>query len=105
MGNQKLLAEIACQDENEEIRLSAVAKIKDSARQYLRAIAGIFEDGIRGGLFLDRHPIAFADIVWSLFTGVVLWEDTKKGFDANKDFLRPTLGLAIEILCRGIKKN
>jgi AcrR family transcriptional regulator len=82
-----------------------VAQIKDSARKYLRAIAGIFQDGVRKGVFVDRHPIAFADIVWSLFTGVVLWEASKRGFDPRKDFLRPTLGLAIEIISRGIKKN
>ena len=80
------------------------SQIKDSARKYLRAIAGIFEDGVREGTFLDRHPTAFADIVWGLFAGLVLWEHTKKGFDSRKDFLRPTLGLAIEILSRGIKK-
>ena len=80
-------------------------QIKDGARKYLRAIAGIFEDGVRKGSFLDRHPVAFADIVWGLFAGLVLWEHTKKGFDPKKDFLMPTLGLAIEIISRGIKNN
>ena len=80
-------------------------RIKDDARKYLRAIAGIFEEGVREGSFLDRHPVAFADIVWGLFAGLVLWEHTKKGFDPTKDFLKPTLGLAIEIIRRGIKKN
>jgi AcrR family transcriptional regulator len=81
------------------------SQIKDDARKYLRAIAGIFEDGVQEGAFLDRHPVAFADIVWGLFAGLVLWEHTKKGFDPTKDFLRPTLGFAIEIIGRGIKKN
>ena len=81
------------------------SQIKDGARKYLRAIAGIFEDGVRKGSFLDRHTVAFADIVWGLFAGLVLWEHTKKGFDPKKDFLRPTLGFAIEIISRGIKKN
>lgn len=80
------------------------SQIKNGARNYLRAIAGIFEEGVREGVFLDRHPTAFADIVWALFAGLVLWEHTKKGFDARKDFLRPTLGLAIEIISRGIKR-
>ena len=81
------------------------AEIKDNAQEYLRAIAAIFEDGVREGVFLDRHPIAIADIVWGLFAGLVLWEHTKKGFDPRKDFLRPTLGLALDIIGRGIKKN
>jgi len=81
------------------------SQIKNGARNYLRAIAEIFEEGVEKGVFLDRHPTAFADIVWALFAGLVLWEHTKKGFDAEKDFLRPTLGLAIEIISRGIEKN
>ena len=81
------------------------SQIKDGARKYLGAIAGIFQDGIKAGMFLDRHPTAFADIVWGLYAGLVLWEHSKKGFDPEKDFLKPTLGLAIEIISRGIKKS
>jgi AcrR family transcriptional regulator len=81
------------------------SQIKSGARNYLRAIAGIFEEGVDAGVFFDHHPTAFADIVWALFAGLVLWEHTKKGFDARKDFLRPTLGLAIKIISRGIKKS
>ena len=80
-------------------------QIKDGARKYLSAIAGIFEEGIKEGSFVDHHPVAFADIVWGLFAGLVLWEHTKKGFDPEKDFLKTTLGLAIEIIARGIKKS
>jgi AcrR family transcriptional regulator len=81
------------------------SQIKDGARKYLRAIGAIFQDGVKTGMFMDRHPIAFADIVWGLYAGLVLWEHTKKGFDPEKDFLKPTLGLAIEIISRGIKKH
>jgi len=42
---------------------------------------------------------------WLLYAGLVLWEHTKKGFNPAKDFLKPTLGLAIEIISRGIKKS
>ena len=80
-------------------------QIKNGARKYLRAIAGIFEGGVREGSFLDRHPVAFADIVWGLFAGLVLLEDTKKGLNPTKDLLRPTLELALEIIGRGIKKH
>jgi hypothetical protein len=43
--------------------------------------------------------------VWSLFAGLVLLEDTKKGLDRCKDFLRPTLEQALEMITRGIEKN
>jgi len=44
--------------------------------------------------------------VWSVFAGLVLYEDTKKGLNEGKDLLEPTLILALEIIGRGIiKKN
>ena len=92
-------------DELKNLSPELANQIKDDAREFLRGIAGIFEDGVQMGSFLDCHPVAFADIVWGLFAGLVLWEHTKKGFDPRKDFLRPTLGFAIEIISRGIKRN
>ena len=82
-----------------------LSQIKHYGGNTIRTIANIFEDGIREEIFLNRDPIALADIVWGLFTGVVLWEETKKGFDPKKDFLKPTLELGIEIISRGVKKN
>ena len=81
------------------------SQISEYTKIYMSAVAQIFEDGVRDGDFLDRHPIAFADIVWSLFSGLVLWEDTKKGLNSGRDFLRPTLELALEVIGRGIKNN
>ena len=81
------------------------SQIKSYTQKYMKAIAEIFKDGVREGTFLDRHPAAFADIVWSLFAGLVLLEDTKKGLNRGKDVLRPTLELALEIIARGVKKN
>ena len=52
------------------------AKLRERSGKALRTIAGIFEDGIREDGFMDRHPIALADIVWGLFAGLVLWEET-----------------------------
>jgi AcrR family transcriptional regulator len=81
------------------------SRIRDCTQKYMNAIAEIFKDGVKEGSFLDRHPAAFADIVWGLFAGLVLLEDTKKGLNPPKDLLRPTLELALEIISRGIKKN
>ena len=81
------------------------SKIREHTQKYMKAIADIFENGVKEGIFLDRHPAAFADIVWGLFAGLVLLEDTKKGLNPGKDVLLPTLELAMEILGRGIKKK
>jgi len=81
------------------------SQIGDCTKQYIRAIADLFEKGVREGVFLDCHPVAFAEIVWGVFAGLVLNEDTKKGLDEGKDLLEPTLILALEIIGRGIMKN
>ncbi len=77
-------------------------EIKDLSRKSIGAIAKIFEEGIKAGAFLDRHPMALADIFWSLFSGVVLWEASKKIVDAKKDYLKDTLRTAFEIFRGGI---
>jgi len=43
-----------------------------------------------------------AEIFWSLFSGIVLWESNKKKFNVNKDNLKQTLGIAFEIFQKGI---
>ena len=66
-------------------------------------MAKIFEEGIQKGDFIDRNPVALADIVWALFSGVVLWEESKRLIDNKKDFLKSTLEIAFDIFTQGIK--
>ena len=80
-----------------------LSDIKELSRSSFRSIARIFEDGIKEGKFIDRHPVALADIVWALFSGVVLWEESKRLINNRKDFLKSTLEIAFEILSHGIK--
>jgi hypothetical protein len=47
------------------------------------------------------HPTAIADILWSLFSGIVLWETSKKIINGEKDFLKETFDTAFEIFSRG----
>ncbi len=77
--------------------------VTDLSRQSLRLIANILEDEIRNGIFIDMHPIALADIVWAIFSGVILWEESKTMIDDNKKYLKQTLEIAFEIFGRGIK--
>jgi len=81
-------------------------EIKSLSQKSVGAIAKIFEEGIQAGLFIERHPVALADIFWSLFSGVVLWEASKKIIDDQKDYLKKTLSLAFDIFFRGLlRKN
>ncbi len=81
-----------------------LAEIKTLSRKALGAIAAIFEEGAKTGKFIDKHPIALADTFWALFSGVVLWEASKKIINEDKDYLKQTLKLAFEIYRRGIEK-
>lgn len=80
-------------------------KLQDIARQLQRAVASIFEQGAKEGKFTNNNPIAQAEIVWGLFTGLVSWENSKKIFNPHKDHLETTLDLAFEILCRGVART
>jgi AcrR family transcriptional regulator len=82
-----------------------LSEIKDLSSKSIGAIATIFEGGIEKGIFVEKHPTALADIFWSMFSGVVLWEASKKIIDADKDYLKPTLKAAFEIFRRGITKD
>jgi len=80
-----------------------LSDIKDLSRSSFGSMAKIFEEGIKKGDFIDRHPVALADIVWALFSGVVLWEESKRLIDNKKDFLKSTLEIAFDIFIQGIK--
>jgi AcrR family transcriptional regulator len=81
-----------------------MAEIEELSRKSIGAIAIIFEQGIDAGLFIDRHPVALADIFWALFSGVILWTTSKKIFNEEKDYLKDTLKIAFEVFSRGIEK-
>ena len=75
--------------------------IAELSRNSLQILADIFADSSDGNTVLTRQPTAAADIVWSLFTGVVLWEESKRMLD-DKDYLKHTLDIAFEIFARGV---
>ncbi len=80
-------------------------QIKELSKRSLETMASIFEDGIRNGYFIDKNPVAIADIVWSMFSGVILWETSKKIINKQKDYVKSTLETAFEIFERGITRN
>ena len=77
-------------------------EIKDLSKKSIGAIADIFTEGIEAGVFIKQHPNALADIFWSMFSGVVLWEASKKIVNEKKDYLKETLKTAFEIFRGGI---
>jgi AcrR family transcriptional regulator len=78
-------------------------QLNELAGKCLRSLAKIFKQGIEEGRFIELHPIALGDIIWGVFTGAVLWEESKRMTDPRKDYLKQTLDLAIDIFSRGIR--
>jgi len=80
-------------------------EIKELSKKSLAEMVKLFQEGVEKGIFINRHPNAMADILWSLFSGVVLWETSKNVIDPGKDYLKDTLETAFEIFSRGINKK
>ena len=76
--------------------------ITELSRHSLQILADIIQNTSASNSFLTRQPNAVADIAWSLFTGVVLWEESKRMDDDDKDHLKKALDIAFEIFARGI---
>jgi AcrR family transcriptional regulator len=81
-----------------------LSEIKDLSQSSLNAMAKIFEKGINKGAFVEKKPLVFSDIVWSLFSGIVLWEESKRIINEESNSLKETLEIAFEIFAQGIKK-
>lgn len=81
-----------------------LSEIKRLSQSSLQIMSDIFSEGISTGVFIKTNPKALADIFWALFSGVILWEESKKIIDNKKDFLKPTLDIAFDIFRQGITK-
>ncbi len=79
--------------------------IKALSRKSIGGFARVFEQGVKRGVFVDRHPVALSDSFWALFSGVVLWTNSKRVINKDKDFLRETLDLAFRIFKQGIMRR
>jgi AcrR family transcriptional regulator len=80
-------------------------EIQNLSRSSIEAMASLFESGVKDGVFIDKRPLAIADIIWAMFSGVVLWETSKKIIGSGSDNdLRSSLETAFEVLARGITK-
>lgn len=80
-----------------------LSEIIELSKNSLGTMADIFEKGIKKGIFINHHPQAIADALWGMFSGLILWEESKKLFHENKDHLKPTMEIAFELFTRGIR--
>ncbi|MFH1581615.1 MAG: TetR/AcrR family transcriptional regulator [Pseudomonadota bacterium] len=80
-----------------------LADIKELFNSSLGAMSDIFNEEINKGVLIDKKPEALADLLWALFSGIVLWGESKKIMDNNKDYLKKALETAFEVFFLGIK--
>jgi AcrR family transcriptional regulator len=79
-------------------------EINELSRKALQSMAGMFKQGVKAGRIIDRNPLALADILWALFSGIVLWEESKKMISADRSHLEKTFEVAFDIFGRGLRK-
>jgi AcrR family transcriptional regulator len=78
-----------------------VAEIDIHTHKIVAIMAEIFKQGISTGTFIDRPPTVVASVLWAVFSGAVLFDESQRNMDENS---RPllTLDSAFEIFSRGI---
>ncbi|WDP88853.1 MAG: TetR/AcrR family transcriptional regulator [Desulfobacter sp.] len=80
-----------------------MAELKKYSRKAHQAIIAVVKEGIDKGIFIDDHPVALADVLWATYSGVVLWVDSKRLINDEKDFVKPTLRTAFDVIIKGLK--
>ena len=96
------LSHLQASETLENISPDLFEQIKGLLGQSLGTLADIFADEMDHDGIRDRNPQKLALISWALFSGLVLWEESKRSLDPRKDFLKPTLDMAFELLGRGL---
>jgi AcrR family transcriptional regulator len=96
------LSHLQASETLENISPDLFEQIKELLGQSLGTLADIFADEMGHDGIRDRNPQKLALISWALFSGLVLWEESKRSLDPRKNFLKPTLDMAFELLGRGL---
>ncbi|MCP3927304.1 MAG: TetR/AcrR family transcriptional regulator [Desulfobacterales bacterium] len=86
-----------------ELSPQIVLELKQFARNAVHSIAKIFEFGIKDGVYKPVNTVALADVIWSMFSGLVIWEESKTALNSKKQHMEATLDLAFDIIHDGIK--
>lgn len=80
-----------------------LSEIQRLTNQALGNMADLFKRGVEKKLFIPAEPSTFADILWALFTGIVLLEERKQMIINEKDYVKNKLDTTFEIFLKGIR--
>jgi AcrR family transcriptional regulator len=99
------LSHLQASETLDNISLELLDQIMGLSRQSLETLAAIFAEAMRVGEVQSFDPQRLAMVLWALFSGLVLWEESKRSLNPEKNFLKPTLDMAFEIFSHGIMKR
>lgn len=80
-------------------------QLKKNSADAHQATVAVVKEGIEEGIFIDEHPVALADMLWGAYSGIVLWVDSKRVLNNEKDFVKSTLTTMFKILLQGLLKQ
>ena len=82
-----------------------MAQLKTFSSEAHGSLIAVVKEGIEAGIFREEHPVALADVIWATYSGVVLWVDSKRLLNDEKDFVKPTLRTAFSMILEGLKAS
>lgn len=99
----RCLFQLQSDDSLKQLSPELVNGISNLGRKALNSIADIFTQAIKKGICFYMPPSAIAKIAWSLFSGVVMLDFSKRALEGQQNNLRQKLELAFEIFEKGIR--
>jgi len=79
------------------------SEFKELFRSSREAIAKVVHKAMSIGRVRAANPLILADILWALFSGVILREESKRFINGSTRYLRQHLDIAFEIFTRGLE--
>jgi len=77
-------------------------EINKLSRKSIGTIGKIFTHSIKNTAFSNNDAMEIAYVIWAVFSGLALWEESRKKFAYEGD-LKQTLHLAFDIISHGLK--
>jgi AcrR family transcriptional regulator len=96
------LANLQASETLANITLELQRKIVDLLHQSFDIISQVLREGLETERPHAAAPAKLSLILWALFSGLVLWEESKRSLDPRKDHFKSTLNVAFEVFARGI---
>ncbi len=85
-----------------KLPLNKIKQMKELSRQFINAMVKIISNAMDGGLLRNENPVAVADIIWGVFSGVILLSETKSALNIEKDDVEKTLETSFDLLFNGL---